>query len=73
MRGRVNGNMAMVNNGGRMMNNVGMNAQPNGIPQQRSFFLAPIATDQILKRLTVSSSIVGGNPIMHKLTWNSWK
>lgn len=53
MRGRANGNMVMVNNGGRMVNNGGMNGQGNGMPPQRSFFLAPIATDQILKRLAV--------------------
>lgn len=53
MRGRANGNMVMANNGGRMVNNGGMNGQVNGMPQQRSFFLAPIATDQILKRLSV--------------------
>ncbi|KAG8415922.1 hypothetical protein J3459_013980 [Metarhizium acridum] len=51
MRGRANGHALMPGAGGRMVNG-GMNNQGNGMPQQRSFFLAPIATDQILKRLT---------------------
>jgi len=37
-----------------MQNGAPMVAQVNGMAQQRSFFLAPIATDQILKRLSVS-------------------
>ena len=53
MRGRNASNMSMVSNG-RMMPNGGMMAGQAGIPQQRPFFLAPIATDQILKRLSVS-------------------
>ncbi|KAK2609155.1 hypothetical protein QQS21_002237 [Conoideocrella luteorostrata] len=54
MRGRPGGNVPVGNNGGRMLvNNGGMNGQANTMLQQRSFFLAPIATDQILKRLTV--------------------
>ncbi|KAF5132897.1 putative protein C3H7.13 [Metarhizium anisopliae] len=52
MRGRANGHALIPGPGGRMMNNGGMNNQGNGMPQQRSFFLAPVATDQILKRLT---------------------
>ncbi|POR33697.1 Uncharacterized protein TPAR_06116 [Tolypocladium paradoxum] len=52
MRGRQGNNVSMGNNGGRMMPNGGaMVAQVNGSAQQRSFFLAPIATEQILKRL----------------------
>lgn len=57
MRGRQGSNASMGNNGGRMMPNGGaMAAQANGMAQQRPFFLAPIATDQILKRLAVSTS-----------------
>lgn len=53
MRGRPGGNTAMGNNGSRIMANNGvMNGQANTMPQQRSFFLAPIATDHILKRLS---------------------
>lgn len=44
MRGRAPSNASM----GRMMPMV-----QNGVPQQRPFFLTPIATDQILKRLAV--------------------
>ncbi|KAF7548034.1 hypothetical protein G7Z17_g7317 [Cylindrodendrum hubeiense] len=51
MRGRTGSNSAMVNNGRMMPNGGAMGMQPNGIPQQRPFFLTPIATDQILKRL----------------------
>ncbi|CAM1506249.1 Fc.00g058900.m01.CDS01 [Cosmosporella sp. VM-42] len=51
MRGRTSSNSSMASNG-RMMTNGGvMNVQPNGMPQQRPFFLTPVATDQILKRL----------------------
>ncbi|KAJ6446946.1 cytoplasm to vacuole targeting Vps64 [Purpureocillium lavendulum] len=53
MRGRAAGGAPMGNNGGRMIQNgAPMVQQVNGMPQQRSFFLAPIATDQILKRLS---------------------
>ncbi|OAQ89711.1 cytoplasm to vacuole targeting Vps64 [Purpureocillium lilacinum] len=53
MRGRAAAGAPMGNNGGRMMQNgAPMVAQVNGMAQQRSFFLAPIATDQILKRLS---------------------
>lgn len=53
-RGRPNVNM--VNPGGRMLPSYpGLSGQGSNISQQRSFFLAPIATDQILKRLAVSS------------------
>ncbi|KAH6980964.1 hypothetical protein BKA56DRAFT_673418 [Ilyonectria sp. MPI-CAGE-AT-0026] len=51
MRGRNGSNVSMANNGRMMPNGGGMGMQPNGIPQQRPFFLTPIATDQILKRL----------------------
>lgn len=52
-RGRTGSNSSMASNG-RMMPNAGaMNPQGN-IVQQRPFFLSPIATDQILKRLSVS-------------------
>lgn len=51
MRGRTGSNASMVNNGRMMVNGGGMAMQANGIPQQRPFFLTPIATDQILKRL----------------------
>ena len=55
MRGRAGSNASLASNG-RMMGNGGMmNPQTNGIPQQRPFFLSPIATDQILKRLAVSA------------------
>ncbi|KAG5984554.1 hypothetical protein E4U55_004210 [Claviceps digitariae] len=54
MRGRLGGNPATGNYGNRMVasNNGPVNGQVNGIPPQRSFFLAPIATDLILKRLS---------------------
>ncbi|KAH7126319.1 hypothetical protein B0J13DRAFT_454782 [Dactylonectria estremocensis] len=51
MRGRTGSNSSMVANGRMMNNGAVMGMQPNGIPQQRPFFLTPIATDQILKRL----------------------
>lgn len=52
-RGRTPSNASMASSG-RMMSNGGMmNMQPNGVPQQRPFFLTPVATDQILKRLAV--------------------
>ncbi len=52
-RGRMGSNVSMASNG-RMMPNVnGMNVQGNNMAQQRPFFLSPIATDQILKRLAV--------------------
>ncbi|KHO01290.1 cytoplasm to vacuole targeting Vps64 [Metarhizium album ARSEF 1941] len=54
MRGRANVNALMPNTGGRMLNNGGMNNQGNGMVPQRTFFPAPIATDQILKRLTLT-------------------
>ncbi|OAA36663.1 cytoplasm to vacuole targeting Vps64 [Metarhizium rileyi] len=52
MRGRTNGNALLPSTGGRMVNNNAINNQVTGMPQQRSFFVAPIATDQIMKRLT---------------------
>lgn len=56
MRGRTGSNASMGSNGGRMMPGAGaMAAQFNGMVQQRPFFLSPIATDQILKRLAVSA------------------
>jgi hypothetical protein len=55
LRGRTNSNASMASNGRMMPNGVGpMNMQANGIQQQRPFFLTPVATDQILKRLAVS-------------------
>lgn len=54
MRGRAGSNMSMGNNGRMMPNGGGMGVQANGMAQQRPFFLTPIATDQILKRLSVS-------------------
>ncbi|KAG6019088.1 hypothetical protein E4U40_007435 [Claviceps sp. LM458 group G5] len=54
MRGRPSANVAMGNNGGRFMGGNGpLNGQVNVLPPQRSFLLAPIATDIILKRLTM--------------------
>lgn len=50
-RGRTGSNASMGPNNNRMMANPGMNPQSN-MPQQRPFFLSPIATDQILKRLS---------------------
>ncbi|PHH87228.1 hypothetical protein CDD83_9148 [Cordyceps sp. RAO-2017] len=52
MRGRAGSNASVGNNGGRMMPNAGaMGSHINGMAPQRPFFLSPIATDQILKRL----------------------
>ncbi|RGP63004.1 vps64 vacuolar sorting [Fusarium longipes] len=53
LRGRTNSNASAASNGRMMSNGVGgvMNVQSNGMPQQRPFFLTPVATDQILKRL----------------------
>ncbi|KAL6882889.1 hypothetical protein HDV57DRAFT_464172 [Trichoderma longibrachiatum] len=51
MRGRAGSNMSMGNNGRMMVNGGTMNGHMNGMAQQRPFFLTPIATDQILKRL----------------------
>ncbi|KAL6923134.1 hypothetical protein FSHL1_000384 [Fusarium sambucinum] len=53
LRGRTNSNASAASNGRMMPNGVGgvMNVQANGMPQQRPFFLTPVATDQILKRL----------------------
>ena len=51
MRGRAGSNASAGN--GRMMPNGAM-GHPGHMGQQRSFFLSPIATDQILKRLSVS-------------------
>ena len=56
-RGRAVNNQPMPNNGRMMPNAAAMNVQGNhNMPQQRPFFLSPIATDQILKRLSVSSN-----------------
>lgn len=49
MRGRAGSNAS--SNNGRMMPNGAM-GHPGHMSQQRSFFLSPIATDQILKRLS---------------------
>lgn len=51
MRGRAGSNASLASNGRAMPNAAMMGAQMNGMPQQRPFFLSPIATDQILKRL----------------------
>ncbi|QPC63441.1 hypothetical protein HYE67_005672 [Fusarium culmorum] len=53
LRGRTNSNASAASNSRMMPNGVGgvMNVQSNGMPQQRPFFLTPVATDQILKRL----------------------
>ncbi|KAF4982332.1 hypothetical protein FZEAL_2031 [Fusarium zealandicum] len=51
MRGRTGSNASMASNGRMMPNGNVVNMQPNGVPQQRPFFLTPVATDQILKRL----------------------
>lgn len=53
MRGRAGSNASMASNGRMMPNGGMMNMQANGMPQQRPFFLTPVATDQILKRLAV--------------------
>lgn len=52
-RGRqVNNNNNNMGPNGRIMQNGPMpNPQPNGMTQQRPFFVPPIATDQIMKRL----------------------
>lgn len=52
-RGRPGGNQQLPNNGRMMANPGAMNVQGNNMGQQRPFFLSPIATDQILKRLSV--------------------
>lgn len=51
MRGRQSNNGGMAPNGRMMQNAPPPNPQPNGMMPQRSFFMAPIATDQIMKRL----------------------
>ncbi|KAF0635254.1 hypothetical protein FPSE5266_07577 [Fusarium pseudograminearum] len=53
LRGRTNSNASAASNGRMMPNGVGgvMNVQSNSMPQQRPFYLTPVATDQILKRL----------------------
>ncbi|OAA54937.1 cytoplasm to vacuole targeting Vps64 [Cordyceps fumosorosea ARSEF 2679] len=52
MRGRqANNNAGMGPNGRMMQNGPIQNPQPNGMMQQRPFFVPPIATDQIMKRL----------------------
>ncbi|KAM5348886.1 hypothetical protein ACJ41O_008709 [Fusarium nematophilum] len=53
MRSRTGSNTSMASNGRMMPNGNVMNMQANGMPQQRPFFLTPVATDQILKRLAV--------------------
>ncbi|KAF4587342.1 cytoplasm to vacuole targeting Vps64 [Ophiocordyceps camponoti-floridani] len=54
MRGRAGNNASVGNNGGRMVAGGGMMASQNNAlaQQQRPFFVSPIATEQILKRLT---------------------
>lgn len=51
-RGRTGSNASMGSSSNRMGPNSAM--MQNNMPQQRPFFLSPIATDQILKRLSVS-------------------
>ncbi|KAM3429570.1 hypothetical protein NHJ13734_008112 [Beauveria thailandica] len=52
MRGRQSSNNPGVGPNGRMVQNGAVpNQQPNGMMQQRPFFVPPIATDQIMKRL----------------------
>ncbi|KAH6605310.1 hypothetical protein Trco_007017 [Trichoderma cornu-damae] len=51
MRGRAGSNLSMGSNGRMMTNGGTINGHTNGMAQQRPFFLTPIATDQILKRL----------------------
>lgn len=51
MRGRNGPNAPMANHG-RPIQNGPINQQANNMLQQRPFFMAPIATDQIMKRLT---------------------
>ncbi|KAF4471229.1 VPS64 Vacuolar sorting [Fusarium albosuccineum] len=51
LRGRAGSNASMASNGRMMPNGGVMSMQTNGMPQQRPFFLTPVATDQILKRL----------------------
>lgn len=59
MRGRTGSNVSMNNNGRMPQNGPPMNAQTNGMVQQRPFFMSPIATDQIMKRLAVSKTLLG--------------
>lgn len=55
VRGRAGNSMSMASNG-RVITNLGaMNNPAPGIPAPRNF-LSPVATDQILKRLSVSES-----------------
>ena len=58
MRGRNVSNASMAGNGRMMVNGGIVNVQPNAMPQQRPFFLTPVATDQILKRLAVCPHIL---------------
>lgn len=51
LRARNGNNAPMANNGRMAQNGQAMNQQANMMPQ-RPFFMAPIATDQIMKRLT---------------------
>ncbi|KJZ74861.1 hypothetical protein HIM_05770 [Hirsutella minnesotensis 3608] len=52
MRGRAGSNSSIGTNAGRMMpNGMPVGGMANGMAQQRPFFLSPVATDQILKRL----------------------
>lgn len=76
MRGRAGSNVSMGGNGRMMVNGGTVNGHMNGMAQQRSFFLTPIATDQILKRLAVSASSVLLVSLLQfffsgQLTWNS--
>lgn len=48
---QANNNPGMGPNGRMMQNGAVPNPPPNGMMQQRSFFVPPIATDQIMKRL----------------------
>lgn len=51
MRGRPGANVGMGPNARMTPNGPVANQQPNGMMQQRPYFVAPIATDQIMKRL----------------------
>ena len=55
-RGRPGGNASVGPNGRMMQNGMMTNGPMNGM-QQRPFFLTPVATDQIIKRLNVSISV----------------
>lgn len=58
LRGRTGSNVSMGGNGRMLQNGPAMNPQTNGMMQQRPFYMSPIATDQIMKRLAVSWHIM---------------